>query len=304
MRQDFAGRRCADLRSSPFRADWSSCEALCLLAKRKAGFRAFGSSFAGCRALPEPFASSQVAPVVARVSGRCSLVVGGSFRTSPILRHRALCDGSGQSCFDRPCCHGSVVLRGLLPELAGLLQQLPHVRLYRLLGDLHGAQLCCRRCIDNVPAAFAIGRVPSVRIGRLPGRCVTCRPGLSVRTVRRLCHSPRAACLAVSGELLRRVATPSCRTVSASFALRAGIQGFEPWTSVPRGNGFHTVHRLTHLSWVFLGDSALLGPFSAFQGLTGPTLQRISPPLPSRSCRTARADAGASRFLSIVLQRS
>lgn len=147
--------------------------------------------------------------------------------------------------------------------------------------------------------------MPSVRIGRLPSRCVTCRPGLSVRTVRRLCHSPRAAFSAVSGGSRPRVATSSrCPGFSACFALRAGIQGFEPWTSVPRGNGFHTVHRLTHLSWVFLGDSALMGPFSAFQGLTGSTLQRISPPLPSRSCRTARADAGASRYLSVVLQRS
>lgn len=39
--------------------------------------------------------------------------------------------------------------------------------------------------------------------------------------------------------------------------------------------------------------------FPALQGLTVSTLQRISPPLPSRSCRTARADAGASRFPSI-----
>lgn len=40
----------------------------------------------------------------------------------------------------------------------------------------------------------------------------------------------------------------------------------------------------------------------ALQGLTGPTLQRISPPLPSRSCRTARAVAGASGSLSVVLR--
>lgn len=88
------------------RGTLSSREALSLLVKRKAGFRTFGSSFAGCRALPNPLARFQVAPVVARVSGRCSLVGGGSFRTSPFPRHRALCDGSVQSCFVRPCCHG------------------------------------------------------------------------------------------------------------------------------------------------------------------------------------------------------
>lgn len=200
------------------RGTLSSREALSLLVKRKAGFRTFGSSFAGCRALPNPLARFQVAPVVARVSGRCSLVGGGSFRTSPFPRHRALCDGSVQSCFVRPCCHGFGRLARSPPGVRWSAAANAALSAATDCSAIcFGAHLRCRRYIDDEAEACAVRRVPSVRIGRLPSRCVTCRPGLSVRTVSRLCHSPRAAFLA--SPRVRVLVLPRQRV--AAFPLRS-----------------------------------------------------------------------------------
>jgi len=236
-------------------------------------------------------------------------VPGVSFRTALVPLPHALCDGSVQSCFGRSRHRESVGLRVLLTEFAGLLQQLPHLPLSAdhsasplpmLIFAAVATSTTWRKLTLSVAYLwFESSDHPSDTSPGVPAfRSERCHVTATLHAGRSKLFPGRH--FVVSAHCC--VTTSFCRADSASFASRAGIQGFEPWTSVPRGNGFHTVHHLAHLSWVFLGVATLLELRPAFQGLTGSTLQRISPPLPSRSCRTARADAGASRFLSIVLQ--
>lgn len=90
-------------------------------------------------------------------------------------------------------------------------------------------------------------------------------------------HAPPAPCRAAARRQLQR-------TCDAG----AGIQGFQPRTGARRGAGFKPL----------AAPGTSLG-VPALQGLTRSTLQRISPPLPSRSwpyragrCRSLRVSMG------------
>lgn len=201
MRREFAVRRSAVLRSLPLQVGWSSCEARCLLRKHKSSREAQSRvpvrSGAASRAaghsqflLPRPRSARSSRCQVDRwpcwLHGFWAIFAGSWLLLSvePVPRHRALCDRSVQSCFVWSRCRGSVVLRVLLAEFAGLLQQVPHFAPLPIARrPACSAHLRCRRCIDGGLKACAVHPVSSVRIHRFPDRCVTCRPGLSVRTV-------------------------------------------------------------------------------------------------------------------------
>lgn len=95
----------------------------------------------------------------------------------------------------------------------------------------------------------------------------------------------------------------SCRHIAVS-PKQAGIQGFQlrPSASLRllavRGQRISSRRRSSRAQ----SDAPLLGVLAYPPGFDRATLQRISPPLPSRSCRTARAVAGASRYLSVTLR--
>lgn len=76
------------------------------------------------------------------------------------------------------------------------------------------------------------------------------------------------------------------------FSYDRGLATSIRGNGAPRRGGGQAARDSVHLSW-----ASCCPP-----GLDSAILLRISPPLPSRSCRTARADAGASRYRSIALR--
>jgi len=229
-----------------------------------------------------------------RTMGRCRLVRCRAAARGTVkcpIAARSGCASSSRTSL--ACCAGRTIPRRILR--------------FRRAGDTKN-EAHLEAPVRRRPGRFRLRvlvppRVSSPRSLR-PVRLTSLREVGFLERFRGACHTPRAGPsplaalrrprLDLRTERRRTTSTLHVRLpgVAARRIGHAGIQGFQPRTGALCGAVFRPLAaRRTSLG------------FPALQGLTGPTLQRISPPLPSRSCRTARAVAGASGSRSIVPRR-